>query len=92
MLKILAAVVALSSYGFLPSIASADEVGCNAPADQWQEPEALQTMLEAKGWNVKRIKTEDGCYEVYAVDDKGERVETFFDPATLEAINKKDGD
>ncbi len=92
MLKVLAAIVALSAYGFLPSLASAEEVSCNAPKDQWQKPEALQTMLEAKGWKVKRIKTEDGCYEVYALDDKGARVETFFNPATFDAVNKKDGD
>ena len=92
MLKIVAAVLALSSYGFLPSVASAAEMGCNAPMDQWQKPDALQTKLESQGWKVKQIKTEDGCYEVYALDENGKRVETLFDPATLEAVNKKDED
>jgi len=90
MLKILAAVLALSTYGFLPSVASADEISCNTPMDQWQKPDALQTKLEKQGWKVKQIKTEDGCYEVYALDENGKRVETFFDPSTLTAIDKKD--
>ncbi|OSQ39508.1 PepSY domain-containing protein [Thalassospira mesophila] len=92
MLKIIAALLALSSFGFLPSVSSANEMSCKAPMDQWQKPEALQTKLEGQGWKVKQIKTEDGCYEVYALDEDGKRVETLFDPATLKAVDKKDED
>jgi hypothetical protein len=46
----------------------------------WKTQDALQTELEAKGWQVRRIKVDGGCYEVYAVDENGKRVEAYFDP------------
>jgi hypothetical protein len=59
---------------------------CDVPTDQWQPREALQKKLEAEGWTVKKIKVEDGCYEAYATNAKGEKMETFFDPKTFEAV------
>jgi len=56
---------------------------------EWQPREALQQKLQAAGWNVKKLKTEDGCYEAYAIDDKGRRVEAYFDPKTLETVKVK---
>jgi hypothetical protein len=52
----------------------------------WQTTEVLEKQLTAKGWSVRRIKEDGGCYEVYAIDDKGERVEAYFHPVTLEAV------
>ena len=59
---------------------------CDVPTDQWQPREALQKKLEAEGWTVKKIKTEDGCYEAYATNAAGEKMETFFNPKTFEAV------
>ena len=47
-------------------------------------------MVGGKGWQIANVKTEDGCYEVYGKDDKGKRVEIFFDPATFEAVGSDD--
>lgn len=69
--------------------ARADDHRCNAPMSDWQPREALQQKLEGQGWEIRRIKTEDGCYEVYAIDDKGDRAEAYVDPATLEIVRKK---
>ena len=38
------------------------------------------------GWDVRSLKTEDGCYEVYAVDAKGSKIEAHFNPKTLERV------
>jgi hypothetical protein len=43
-------------------------------------------MLKEKGWQVRNIKVDSGCYEVFAIDDKGERVEAYFHPVTLERV------
>ena len=43
-------------------------------------------MLKAKGWEVRNIKVDGGCYEVYALDEKQERVEAYFHPVTLERV------
>lgn len=59
---------------------------CNVPVADWQPREALQQKLETDGWKVRRIKTEDGCYEAYATDAGGKRVEAIYDPKTLQLV------
>ncbi|MBE0529567.1 MAG: PepSY domain-containing protein [Rhodospirillales bacterium] len=62
---------------------------CTVPMAEWQPREALQKKLQTAGWKVNRIKTDDGCYETYAIDDKGRRVEAYFDPKTFEMVKMK---
>jgi hypothetical protein len=52
----------------------------------WQPQEKLTAMLKEKGWEVRNVKVDGGCYEVYAIDDKGGRVEAYFHPVTLERV------
>jgi len=58
--------------------------------DTWQSQEKLTAMLKEKGWEIRKIKVDGGCYEVYALDEKGERLEAYFHPVTLERIPIKD--
>ena len=57
--------------------------------DSWQSQEKLAAALKAKGWQVRNIKVDGGCYEVYALDDKGERIEAYFHPVTLARVPVK---
>ena len=54
--------------------------------DTWQPQEKLEAMLKEKGWQIRRIKIDGGCYEVYALNEKGERVEAYFHPLTLAPV------
>jgi hypothetical protein len=54
--------------------------------ESWQSQEKLVAMLKEKGWDVRNVKVDGGCYEVYALDDKRERVEAYFHPVTLERV------
>ena len=54
--------------------------------DGWQPQEKLTAMLKEKGWEVRNVKVDGGCYEVYALDEKKERVEAYFHPVTLERV------
>lgn len=47
-----------------------------------------------KGWVVRRIKIDDGCYEIKGTDREGRRIEVTVDPGTLQVIEieYKDGD
>ncbi|MBO6946891.1 MAG: PepSY domain-containing protein [Rhodospirillales bacterium] len=92
MKKYLAAAAAITVLGFGAAPAFADDYRCDAPMTEWQPRENLQQKLESEGWKVKRIKTEDGCYEVYAFDKDGKRVEAYFDPKSLELLRKKRDD
>lgn len=59
---------------------------CNVPLADWQTREALQQKVEAEGWKVTRIKTDDGCYKVSAVNAKGDRYEAKIDPGSLKIL------
>jgi hypothetical protein len=56
----------------------------SGPRAQWQDQTVLEKKLVAAGWQVRRIKVDDQCFEVYGVDAAGKRVEAYFDPRTLE--------
>ena len=58
----------------------------SGPEAGWQAQEVLEKQLTGRGWQVRRIKVDGGCYEVYAVDDKGDRVEAYFHPVTFENV------
>jgi hypothetical protein len=81
-------------FGLLGSSAvlASDDEYCNVPVANWQPREALQKKLEGDGWKVRRIKSDDGCYKVYAIDDKGRRIEAAYDPKTFEMVKLERGD
>ena len=80
-----AAALVASSSGFATGLATCD----SGSQDTWQSQEKLEKQLTDKGWKVRRIKIDGGCYEVYALNDKGERVEAYFHPQTLEPVPTK---
>ena len=58
----------------------------SGPESGWQPQAKLEQQLAARNWKVRRIKVDGGCYEVYAMNDKGERVEAYFHPVTLQPV------
>ncbi|MFK7857753.1 MAG: PepSY domain-containing protein [Granulosicoccus sp.] len=52
----------------------------------WQSESALLEKITADGWEVRKIKEDGGCYEVYGRDPQDRRVEAYFDPLTLENL------
>jgi hypothetical protein len=58
----------------------------SGPKEGWQPQAKLEEALKAKGWTVRKVKVDGGCYEVYGLDDKGQRVEVYFHPVTLEPV------
>jgi hypothetical protein len=67
-----------------PAIADED---CSVPMTDWQPRDAVQRMAEKQGWTVRRIKIDDGCYEIDGLDAQGRPVEATVDPATLTIIS-----
>ena len=55
---------------------------CDAPKDKWMTEEAMKAKATEMGYDVRQVKVEDGCYEVYAIDAKGQKVEQIFNPET----------
>lgn len=52
----------------------------------WQSQQVLTDKITAEGWQVRRVKIDGGCYEVYGTTPQGERVEAYFHPVTLEKL------
>jgi hypothetical protein len=65
--------------------ASAAEL-CQVPETEWQPKEALEQKLQAEGWKVKKVKVDEGCYEVYGTDASGARMEVYFNPKTFDVV------
>jgi hypothetical protein len=80
--------LALAVTAFVVSPAYATGLAtCNSgPQEKWQSQDKLKKQLEDKKWQVRRIKVDGGCYEVYGIDDKGKKVEAYFHPLTLEPV------
>jgi hypothetical protein len=58
-----------------------------APKANWQPKSALESQLRADGYKVRQIKTEGGCYEVYATDKGGNRANMAFNAETLQKLD-----
>jgi hypothetical protein len=58
-----------------------------APKTKWQPEAALESKLQSGGYQVRKIKVEKGCYEVYALDKQGKRANMAFNAETLEKLD-----
>jgi hypothetical protein len=66
------------------------EVKCTTlPKSQWKPHTELQQKLTKEGWVIRRMEMTASCYEVYAKDPQGNRIEAFFDPVTLVRVEEK---
>lgn len=70
----------------LPTWADDD---CDAPLDRWQTREAVRQMGTAQGWQIQRLKIDDGCYEVRGIDAQGRGFKAQIDPETLKVLKFK---
>ena len=73
----------------LPTWADDD---CDAPVVRWQSREAVRQMATQQGWDVQRLKIDDGCYEVRGTDAEGRGFKAKIDPETLEVVEIKQRD
>ena len=70
----------------LPAWAGDD---CDVPLQRWQSREAVRRMAVEKGWELQRLKIDDGCYEVRGRDAEGRRFKAKLDPETLQVLKIK---
>ena len=70
----------------LPAWAGDD---CDVPIQRWQSRAAVRQMAADKGWELQRLKIDDGCYEVRGRDAEGRRFKAKLDPETLEPVSMK---
>jgi hypothetical protein len=66
------------------------EVKCTTqPKSAWKPHTELEQKLTKEGWVIRRMAMTASCYEVYAKDPQGKRIEAFFDPVTFARVEEK---
>ncbi len=70
----------------LPTLADDD---CDAPVQRWQPREAVRQMAAQRGWEIQRLKIDDGCYEIRGQDAEGRSFKAKIDPETLKVVKMK---
>ena len=73
----------------LPALADDD---CDAPVHRWQSREAVRQMADRQGWQIQRLKIDDGCYEIRGTDAEGRTFKAKIDPETLKVVKMKQRD
>ena len=73
----------------LPALADDD---CDAPVERWQSREAVGQMAARQGWQIQRLKIDDGCYEIHGTDAQGHGFKAKIDPETLKVLKMKQRD
>jgi hypothetical protein len=68
---------------------ASDDANCGNTSGEWMSRDAASSLMAGKGFDVRRVKREDGCYEVYAIDKTGARVEIYINPVTGEIVKTK---
>ncbi|MFY0619704.1 PepSY domain-containing protein [Shimia sp.] len=68
----------------LPLSAEATGIHKCEPTEKsaWLSDTEITEQLEAKGWSVRFVKEDGGCWEVYGTNPEGKRVEGYFHPVT----------
>jgi hypothetical protein len=74
------------TLSILPAFAD-DE--CDAPVNRWQSREDVLQMAVRQGWQIQRLKIDDGCYELSGTDAQGRSFKAKIDPETLKVLKLK---
>ena len=76
----------LAMLAVLPAGAAFGDDDCLVPMADWQPRAAVAQLAAENGWSVRRIKIDDGCYEIDGSDADGRPIEVKIHPATLQVI------
>lgn len=77
----------LACIAILPVGQALADDGCFAPMADWKPKEAVAALAARNGWTVRRIKIDDGCYEIDGTDAEGQRIEVTVHPSTLDVLD-----
>ncbi|MES3022806.1 MAG: PepSY domain-containing protein [Pseudomonadota bacterium] len=76
------------AFAVSPALAHGDVKCTKQPKSEWKPHTELAAKLAKDGWVIRRMEATASCYEVYAKDPKGKRIEAFFDPVTFARVEE----
>ncbi|MCR5856531.1 PepSY domain-containing protein [Mesorhizobium sp. J428] len=85
----IAFILTLAAAPFVASAAMASPSCGNQPQSSWKSLAEIEAKATEMGYKVREIDIEDGCYEIYAIDKDGKRVEAYLNPVTAEVVEAK---
>lgn len=83
MRKTLAILAALAAF---PAGAALADDDCFVPMADWQPRAAVAQFAADQGWDVRRIRIDDGCYEIDGRDAEGRAIEVKVHPGTFQIV------
>lgn len=84
-MKAVFALLALS----LATAALASPSCTKEPKSNWMPAAKLQEKLKAEGYQIKKFKSLDSCYEIYGHDKTGKKVEIYFNPVNGDVVKAR---
>ncbi len=82
-ISVLATVISIATVP-----ASAAMMCTDAPVEKWMSRDQVAKMFTEKGYDVRKVKREDNCLEVYAIKD-GKKMEIYIDPVSGKIVKTK---
>ena len=82
----LAAALSVLSLG---AFASTYDGECtDQPQSKWMSTVDVKARFASQGYDVRKVKTGGSCYEVYANDKDGSKVELFVNPVDASVVGR----
>lgn len=89
----LIAITMLASSVLVAGPALADTASCTTkPTTEWMSKTALKAKIKDMGYKLRSMKREGSCYEIYAFNKKGKRIESLLNPVTAALVKDPDAD
>jgi hypothetical protein len=86
------ALLTLATVTMITGTAHASSSYCNEPRSKWMSMDEARASVTKMGYKVRKMEVDDGCYEAYAIDDKGRRMEIYINPVTAAVVKMKQDD
>jgi hypothetical protein len=83
---VVATLVIGAAVAVTPALADGLKTCTTEPEAKWKSQDDVSKLAVEKGYEVRKIKIEGSCYEVYGVDKAGKLWEVFFNPATGDIV------
>ena len=74
-----------------PALAAENQGCTNSPRASWLTEDAAKAKATEAGYEVRDLKTEGTCFEIYALKD-GARVQAVMNPSTGEIVGHEEGE
>jgi len=85
------ALVTLTAITLLPVAAYASPPCTKEPKAAWLSETTMKEKIATMGYReIKVFKTSGSCYEIYAINAKGQKAEVYFNPVDGRVVQSND--